>query len=182
MSSVPSRCGLVAHIAGACMQLCRRRPFVASAMQLAGAFLIAVATAIAQGANGDVDVHGSWVSEPTLGQLGFTRISYTFGGDEHFRQRIEFLSFCGIGAVQPDCVYYWHVVEGRYRVAGSTLTLQLEKMSAVLQQVGSESPTTSDLGLTPTEQALDVQHDADGLVVRYSKGEPLRLRPGPAIE
>lgn len=182
MSNVPGGCGLAAYLAGACMRQCSRRPFVVSAIQLAGAFLIAMATATAQGADGDVDVRGSWVSEPTLGQLGFTRISYTFGSDEHFRQRIEFLSFCGIGAVQPDCVYYWQVVEGRYRVAGSTLTLQLEKMSAVLQQVGSESPTISDLGLTPSEQALDVQHDADGLVVRYGKGEPLRLRPGPVIE
>jgi len=86
------------------------------------------------------DIVGTWMSEPILGQLGYIQTTYVFRKNGSFSAKSNFLSFCGIGAVKPDCEYFWIVDEGDYLLVSDSVTLTLKTQRSVQQRQGQAKP------------------------------------------
>jgi hypothetical protein len=104
-----------------------------------GTLLMATVAASAGG-----DVTGVWMSEPALGQLGYVQNTYTFKKDGKFSLKMDFKSFCGMGAVTPDCEYFWMVFEGDYLLSGNSLVLNTTKGQDIQQRKGEPKPIVRD--------------------------------------
>lgn len=120
---------------------------------------------------------GTWRAAPELGQMGEVRISYTFGEDDAFSQTADFLSFCGRGAVKPDCEYFRNISEGTYVLQGSVLRLSHRKAGAHLKYVGKAEPMVRDMGMRPMEEEMQVRIEEGQLVLTNRKGKAMVLSP-----
>lgn len=129
----------------------------------------------------DFNVKGSWVAEPELGQLGFIQTTLTFGDGGTFSRKSDFLSFCGIKAIKPDCVYYWMVSEGQYSLNGSLLRLQVKKGTAVMLQEGQTDAVSNDMGMKPVTEELRIGVDQGNLVITNNKGKAQTFKPVPLV-
>ena len=125
------------------------------------------------------NVIGSWVAEPVLGQLGRIQVSYTFKADGSFSKKLDMLSFCGMGAVSPDCEYYWMVTEGNYSVAGSVVSLRSEKGKSIQLRRGQTHPVSSDLKIKPQVEEFILKIEGGKLILTdKKKGESQIFVPG----
>lgn len=127
----------------------------------------------------DFDITGSWVSEPQLGQLGFVQVSYTFSRDGTFSQKVDFKSFCGMGAVTPDCDYFWNVSQGKYSLNGSILKLHHEKASSQLKYQGKAEPVLRDMKMKPMTEEVRLGVDQGKLVFTSKQGKTQVFSPVP---
>lgn len=123
---------------------------------------------------------GTWHAAPEPGQLGEVRISYTFGEDDSFSQTADFLSFCGRGAVTPDCEYFRNISEGTYVLQGSVLRLSHRKAGAHLKYVGKAEPMVRDMGMRPMEEEMQVRIEEGQLVLTNRNGKATVLSPQPS--
>lgn len=130
----------------------------------------------------DFDITGSWASEPQLGQLGFVQVSYTFGQDGTFSQKADFKSFCGMGAVTPDCDYFWNVSQGKYSLNGSVLKLHHEKANSHLKYQGKAEPVLRDMQMQPMTEEMQLGVDQGKLVFTNKKGKTQVFSPVPASD
>ena len=117
------------------------------------------------------DVTGVWMAEPQLGQLGMIQSSYTFNGDGTFQQKADFKSFCGMGAVKPDCEYFWTVSEGTYSLGVDALTLKHEKMTSILKYQGYAEPQRRDMQMRPMTESMQVSFEGDRMTLTDKKGK-----------
>lgn len=134
-----------------------------------------LATTLAAGANGNII--GTWVSEPTLGQLGYIQQTYIFRKNGKFSLKMDFQSFCGMGAVTPDCEYFWMVGEGRYAVSGDKLTLHMTRRQRIQQRKGAPHPLVQD-DAAPASMAYTYTLQGNSLTLQ-NKGQSLILRRQP---
>ncbi len=81
------------------------------------------------------DIVGKWQSSPTLGQLGFMRITVQFNEDRTFTQKYDFLSF---PTYKPDLEYFWHVINGTYSVTKCEFALNIDKTMFVQKMRGED--------------------------------------------
>lgn len=125
----------------------------------------------------DFDITGSWASEPQLGQLGVVQISYTFSQDGTFLQKLDFKSFCGMGAVTPDCDYFWNVSQGKYSLNGSVLKLHHEKANSHLKYQGKTEPVLRDMKMKPMTEEMQLSVDQGKLVFTSKKGKTQVFSP-----
>lgn len=128
----------------------------------------------------DFNVKGSWVAEPELSQLGFIQTTFTFWDGGGFSQKSNFLSFCGINAIKPDCVYYWMVSEGQYSLKGNVIRLQIKKGTAVMLQEGQSDAVSNDMRVKPTTEEFRIGVDQGNLVITNKKGKAQIFMPVPA--
>jgi len=124
-------------------------------------------------------VTGAWLAEPVLGQLGLIQVSYTFKADGSFSQKLNMLSFCGRGAVTPDCEYFWFVTDGKYTVSGSVLRLHIEKKRDILKLQGQSVPRIRDDGGTPVPALVEysIANDQGKLILTDKKGNAQTFLP-----
>lgn len=134
-----------------------------------GALILSPA-ASAEVARAGVDIKGSWIAPPALGQLGYIQETYTFRKDGTFSRKADFKSFCGKGAIKPDCVYYWMIAEGHYTLKGSLLKLRLEKGTAILLQEGDSDPMVRPLDVHVIKEDIKLAVDQGNLVFINAKG------------
>lgn len=125
----------------------------------------------------DFDITGSWASEPQLGQLGFVQVSYTFSRDGTFSQKVDFKSFCGMGAVTPDCDYFWNVLQGKYSLNDSVLKLHHEKARSHLKYQGKAEPVLRDMEMQPMTEEMRLSVDQGRLVFTNKKGQAQIFSP-----
>jgi hypothetical protein len=137
-----------------------------------GTLLLATVAASAGG-----DVTGVWMSEPTLGQLGYVQKTYTFKKDGKFSVKTDFKSFCGQGAVTPDCEYFWMVFEGDYSLSGNSLVLHTTKGQNIQKRKGEPKPIVRDD--TPKgENRQSIEYVVNGkalTLIEGNKGKPSQL-------
>jgi hypothetical protein len=135
----------------------------------------------AAGVQAEEALVGTWHDEPTLSQLGFIRNTHEFAADGRYRRQMEFLSFCGMGAMQPDCETYTWISSGSYALADTRLTLRVERSTAVLKQVGSAEPVQRDMGQQPVVERFTVELGDGQLTLVNERGEQARLTAGGEI-
>lgn len=97
-------------------------------------------------AGAEVSLVGSWINQPELSQLGNVQTTLTFRADGSYSQKVDHQSFCGMNAIQPDCVYFWMVIDGSYVTSGTELSLRQENMHDVTLLIGEKEPKTRDQG------------------------------------
>lgn len=134
--------------------------------------------AFVQGAHAEsgtdaVDITGSWLAEPELGQMGMIQSSYAFQADGAFRQKADFKSFCGRGAVKPDCEYFWTVSEGTYTLEAGVLNLQHNRMTSLLKYQGYAEPQRRDMGMRRMQEAIRIVIQGDRMILTDKKGRTL---------
>lgn len=125
----------------------------------------------------DAGVTGSWIAEPALGQLGFIQVSFTFREDGLFSQKLNFVSFCGIGALVPDCEYFWTVSEGKYFLAGKIIHLRHEKARSVQLRKGQTAPQVNDMGMKPLVEEFRFRINQGKLIFTDKNGKSQTFMP-----
>lgn len=129
------------------------------------------------------DISGTWISDPELAQLGLIQVTYSFNKDGTFKHKLNFLSFCGIGAITPDCQYFWHVTEGRYTADSKALHLHFQKGFSQLLYQGQMVPLIRDMGLQPGSEDIQAMIDEQGnLVLSDKQGKLHSFKPVLATE
>lgn len=124
----------------------------------------------------NVNVVGSWTSDPVLGQLGFIQISYTFNADGSYSNKMNFISFCK-GQAQ-DCEYFWIISEGRYSVKSEALALHPKKLETVILRRGKTNPDIHEKPSNLHVQEFFVELLHGNLVMTNKKnGESVTLKP-----
>lgn len=115
------------------------------------------------------------MAEPILGQLGYIQNTYAFKKDGKFSLKQDFKSFCGIGAVTPDCEYFWMVFEGIYSISGNSLVLHTTKGQHVQQRKGESKPIIRDELLQGgNKQTFEFLVDGNTLsLIEKSKNKPM---------
>ena len=134
-------------------------------------FVLLSAVSLRAVAAPEADVTGVWTAEPQLGQLGVIQSSYTFNSDGTFQQKADFKSFCGMGAVKPDCEYFWTVSEGTYSLGVDALTLKHEKMTSILKYQGYAEPQRRDMQMRPMTESMQVSFEGDRMTLTDKKGK-----------
>lgn len=146
-----------------------------------GALILSPAS-LAEEAVVDVNVKGSWMAPPALGQLGYVQETYTFREDGTFSRKADFKSFCGVGAIKPDCVFYWMTAEGHYTLKGNMMQLRIERGNAVLLQDGQTTPQVRDMEVRPITEDMTLGIDQGNLVFTNKKGGKQTFSPVPSSD
>ena len=119
----------------------------------------------------DVELVGTWVSEPALGQLGMIQTTITFRDGGAYAQKADFISFCDGHSRGIDCEYFWMIHEGRYSVAGNIVTVHIEKDRKVLLRTGQAEPEVTENSKFPRSHDLVVERQGDALLIRKSSNK-----------
>lgn len=111
------------------------------------------------------DVVGTWVSEPTLGQLGLSQESYSFQEDGTYSHKLDFITFCDGCSGRIDCDYIWMISEGDYTVQSGIFTLKTESMKRVILSTGQAEPTVTEDPNHPPSYEIMVEQQGDTLLI-----------------
>jgi len=118
-----------------------------------------------------VDLMGTWVSEPALGQLGVIQTTITFSDEGAYAQKADFISFCDGQDRGIDCEYFWMINEGHYSVAGNIVTVHIKKDRKVLLRAGQAAPEITENSAYPRSHDLLVERQGNALLIRKSSDE-----------
>jgi hypothetical protein len=114
------------------------------------------------------DVVGTWISEPTLGQLGMSQSSYSFQEDGTYSHKLDFISFCDECSGRIDCDYFWMIFEGNYTVQNGIFTLETGSMKRIILPTGQAEPIVTEDPNHPQSSEIMVERQGDDLLIRES--------------
>jgi hypothetical protein len=112
------------------------------------------------------EIFGTWISDPSLGQLGMTQSSFTFRESGMFSQKIDFISFCDGCNRGIDCDYFWIIYEGRYTGNAGDFKINVEKEQRVLLRVGQTQPEITETPNYSNSYDIQVGLSDDSLLIR----------------
>lgn len=150
----------------------RHSPVFAALMMLTASVELAHASEPGSGGTApDVDVVGTWVSEPVLEQLGVIQTTITFRDQGTYTQKADFISSCDGQGRGIDCEYFWMVHEGHYSVAGNIITVRIERDRKVLLRIGQSESEITGNSEYPCSHDIVVERQGNTLLIRRSADE-----------
>jgi len=115
-----------------------------------------------------VDIVGTWVSEPALGQLGVVQTTITFRDGGAYVQKEDFISFCDGQDRGIECEYFWMIHEGDYSAAGNIVKVHIKKDRKVLLRTGEAAPEITGNSEYPRSHDFVVERKGNALLIRRS--------------
>ena len=112
------------------------------------------------------EIFGTWISDPSLGQLGMTQSSIAFRESGMFSQKIDFISFCDGCNRGVECDYFWIIYEGRYTGNAGDFNIHIEKEKRVLSRVGQTQPEITESANYSNSYDIHVELSDDSLLIR----------------